>query len=92
MLALVFADEAFAASRLISAEHLFRLQVPAGQKQLELPLKENMKAVLLFRQCKNTVNGVRISDEEALADSTLRPQMINLGSIHDFEWDYFFRF
>ena len=81
MLALVFADQAFAAPGLTSAEYLFRLRVPAGQKQLKLPLKETMKALPLFRRCKNTVNGVRISDEDVLADSTLRPQMINLGSI-----------
>ena len=85
MLALIFADQAFAAPGLTSAEQLFRLRVPAGQKQLELPLKEEMQAIPLFRRCKGTVNGVRISDEEALADSTLRPQMITLGSVTGME-------
>ena len=85
LLALIFADHAFAASELTSPEHLFRLRIPAGQKQLPLPLKEEMKAVPLFRRCKSTVHGVQISDEEALADSTLRPQMITLGSITSME-------
>ena len=85
LLALIFADHAFAASELTSPEHLFRLRIPAGQKQLPLPLKEEMKAVPLFRRCKSTVHGVQISDEEALADSTLRPQMITLGSITGME-------
>ena len=85
LLALIFADHAFAAPELTSAEQLFRLRIPAGQKQLSLPLKEEMKAVPLFRRCKSTVRGVRISDEEALADSTLRPQMITLGSITGME-------
>ena len=35
-LALIFADHAFAAPELISAEQLFRLRIPTGQKQLEL--------------------------------------------------------
>ena len=42
---------------------------------------ENMKAVPLFHRCKTTMNDVRISDEVALADSILYPQMINLESI-----------
>jgi len=44
-----------------------------------------MQATPLFRRCKSTVNGVRISEEEGLADSTLRPQMITLGSITGME-------
>ena len=35
----------------------------------------------LFRRCKNIVEGIQISEEQALADSALRPQMTNLGSI-----------
>ena len=84
LLALIFADH-FAAPELTSAEQLFRLRIPAGQKQLSLPLKEEMKAAPLFRRCKSTVQGVQISDEEALADSTLRPQMITLGGITGME-------
>ncbi len=85
ILALIFADYAFAAPELTTAEQLFRLRIPAGQKQLELPLKEEIQATPLFRRCKSTINGVRISEEEALADSTLRPQMITLGSITGME-------
>ena len=37
-------------SELISAEQLFRLRIPSGQKQLPCPLKETMLHVLLFRR------------------------------------------
>ncbi len=85
MLALIFADQAFAVPELISAEEFFRLRIPSGQHQLELPIKEEMQSVPLFRRCKSILNGVGISDKEALADSTLRPQMINLGSVTGME-------
>ncbi len=85
MLALLFADQAFAASSLTSPEHLFRLRIAPGQKQLPLPLKEEMAARPLFRRCKSTVKSLHMSEEEALADTTLRPQMINLGSITGME-------
>lgn len=53
-----------------SADHLLHLRAPAVREQLVQPLKEEMQAVPLFRWCKSAVNGVRISDEDALADST----------------------
>ncbi len=85
MLALLFADQAFAASSLTSPEHLFRLRIAPGQKQLPVPLKEELAERPLFRRCKSTVNCVQISEDEALADNTLRLQMINLGSLTGME-------
>ena len=85
MLALLFADQAFSAPSLTLPEHLFRLRIAPGQKQLSVPLKEEMAERPLFRRCKNTVTNVQISEEEALADSTLRPQMTNIGSITGME-------
>jgi len=85
MLALLFADQAFAASSLTSPEHLFRLRIAPGQKQLPVPLKEELAEIPLFRRCKSTVHCVQISEDEALADHTLRSQMINLGSMTGME-------
>jgi len=85
MLALLFADQAFAASSLTSPEQLFCLRIAPGQKQLPVPLKEEMAERPLFRRCKNAVRGVQISEEEALADTTLRRQMTDLGSITGME-------
>ena len=85
MLALLFADQAFAASSLTSPEQLFRLRIAPGQKQLPIPLREEMAERPLFRRCKSTVNSVQISEDKALADTTLRPQMTNLGVITGME-------
>jgi len=85
MLALLFADQAFAASSLTLPEQLFCLRIASGQKQLLISLKEKMAERSLFRRCKNTVRNVQISEEEALADTTLRSQIINLGVITGIE-------
>jgi hypothetical protein len=81
MLALLFADQAFAALSLTSPKQLFRLRIASGQKQLPMPLKKEMAERSLFRRCKNTVKSIQISEKQALADTSLRPQMTNLGSI-----------
>ena len=85
LLTLIFTDQAFAAPELTSPEQLFRLRIPSGQKQLPVPLKETMQRVPLFRRSKPTVNGVQISDDEALPDSTLRSRMVTLGSVTGME-------
>ncbi len=85
MLALLFADQAFAASSLTSPEHLFRLRIAPGQKQLPLPLKEGLAEIPLFRRCKSNVHGVQISEDEVLAYHTLRSQMIDLGTMTGME-------
>ena len=85
MLALIFADQAFAVPELTSAEPLFRLRVPVGQKQLPLPIKEDMQATPLFRRCESTIKGARISETDAFADSTLRHQLATLGSVTGME-------
>ena len=59
MLALLFADQAFAAAFLTSLEKLFRLRIAPGQKQLPVPLKKEMAERHLFRPCKNTVKAYR---------------------------------
>ncbi|KAL9579753.1 MAG: hypothetical protein Q9203_006568 [Teloschistes exilis] len=85
ILALLFVDQAFAAPSLTSSEQLFRLRIALGQKQLQVPLKEELAERPLFRRCKNSVEGIQISEEYTLADTTLRPQMTNFGSITGME-------
>lgn len=85
MLALLFEDQAFAALSLTSPVQLFRFQIAPGQKQLPVPLKEEMAERPLFRRCKNTVESIQVSEEQVLADTTLRPQVTNLGSVTGME-------
>ena len=49
LLSLVFADQAFDAPGLTGPKQLFRLRVPPGLNQQELPIKEEMTGVPLFR-------------------------------------------
>lgn len=85
MLALLFTDQALTAPSLTLPEQLYCLQIAPGQKQLPVPLKEKMADRPLFRHCKNTADGVRICNEQALADTTLRPPIASLGSITGME-------
>ena len=48
-----------------------------------MPLKNEMIEKSLFRQCKNTMKNIQIFDEQALIDSILRSQIINLESVID---------
>ena len=81
MRALLFSNQAFAVPSLTSLERLFRLRTSSKQKQLLMSLKKKMTKRSLFRRHGNTVKSIQISDEQALADSILRSQMITLGSI-----------
>ena len=55
MLALLFADQAFAALSLILLEHLFRLRIALGQKQLRVSLKDELADRPLFRRYKSSL-------------------------------------
>ena len=44
-----------------------------------------MQNIPLFRRSQSTVQGVHISNDEALPDSTLRSRMITLGSVTGME-------
>ena len=85
MLTLLFVDRAFIAPSLTSPEQFYRLRIDPGQKQLPVLLKDEITDRPLFRRCTNTVESVRISEEQALADTTLRPQTTNLDSITGME-------
>ena len=48
-------------------------------------LKKKIVEKPLFRQCKNIVKNIQIFDKQALTDSILRSQIINLKNIIDIE-------
>lgn len=85
LLTLIFSNQDFTAPELTSSEQLFRLRIPPGQKQLPVPLKEEMRYIPLFRRSENTVNGVRISNDQALPDSAPRSWMVTLGCVTGME-------
>ena len=85
LLTLIFTDQVFAPPDLNSPKQSFCLRIELGQKQLEIPLKENMQNVPLFHWSEDTVNGVQISNGKALLNSTLCSRMVTLGNIMGME-------
>lgn len=85
LLSLVFADQAFDAPGLTGPEQLFRLRVPPGLNQQELPIKEEMTGVPLFRRLESTVHGLRVSAAAAATDNWLRGRLASLGAVTGFE-------
>lgn len=84
LLSLVFADGAFAASGLTGPEQLFRLRVPEGLNQQELPIKDSMTGVPIFRRLERTVHGVGVSPSAAATDNWLRERLATLGAVTGF--------
>ena len=68
-----------------SPEQLFRLRVPGGLNQQELPIKDSMKGVPLFRRLESTVHGLRISPVAAATHNWLRERVAMLGVVTGFE-------
>lgn len=85
LLSLVFADDAFAACGLRGPADLFRLRVRRGLNQQELPFKESMSAVPLFRRLEKTVRGLSVSSTATATDSWLRGALAKLGAVTGFE-------
>jgi hypothetical protein len=71
LLGLIFADRAFAASNLKSAEQLSGLDIRPGYEQLLLLLKPSMANIPVFRKSIKTLYGWEISLDEPLPYSTL---------------------
>ena len=84
LLGLVFADKAFAAPGLTGPDQLFRLRVPAGLNQQELPIKNSMSEVPLFRRLMRSHYGIEVSDTAAATDKWLRERMKHLGEVTGF--------
>jgi hypothetical protein len=79
LLGLIFADEAFAAPNLTTAEQLSGLDIRPGYEQLPLLLKPSMANIPVFRKSIKTLYGWEISPDEPLPYSTLLPWAKDLG-------------
>jgi hypothetical protein len=79
LLGLIFADNAFLAPTLTSAEQLSRLDIRPGTNQLEIPLKPSMSNIPIFRKSIATAYGNEISPDKPLPYTTLRPLLKTIG-------------
>ncbi|KAH8663686.1 hypothetical protein BGZ60DRAFT_565713 [Tricladium varicosporioides] len=84
LLGLIFADNAFLAPSLTSAEKISELDIPLGYEQLPLPLKPEMAHIPVFRKSIRTAYGWEISPDQPLPYTTLLKWMKRLGVLTGF--------
>jgi hypothetical protein len=84
LLSLAFADGAFAAPDLTEPEQLFRLRVPLGLNQLEVPIKNSKLEMSLFRSLERCHRGNEVSDTTKITDKWLRERMKHMGEVTGF--------
>jgi hypothetical protein len=79
LLGLIFADNAFSAPSLTSAERISELNIKPGYQQLPLPLKPELANVPVFRKSIRTPYGWEISPDQQLPYTTLLKWIKRLG-------------
>lgn len=84
LLNLTVADRAFAVLDLTEPEQLFRLRVPPGLNELEVPIKNLMMEMPLFRSWKRSHRGNEVSDTTKLTNKWIRERMKYLGEVTGF--------
>jgi len=84
LLGLIFADNAFLAPSLTSAERISELDIPPGYEQLPLRLKPEMADIPVFRKSIRTPYGWEISPNQPLPYTTLLKWMKRLGVLTGF--------
>jgi hypothetical protein len=84
LLGLIFADNAFLAPSLTSAERISELDIPPGYEQLPLHLKPALANIPVFRKSIKTPYGWKISSDQQLPYTTLLKWMKRLGMLTGF--------
>ncbi|CAG5188954.1 uncharacterized protein ALTATR162_LOCUS12066 [Alternaria atra] len=83
LLGLMFADKVFSISEL-TPENLFTLDIPPGCYSLEVPIREEVADLCVFRRYKQTATERTISSER-LPYHTLKKHMQDVGEITGFK-------
>ncbi|TAQ84190.1 hypothetical protein B7494_g7492 [Chlorociboria aeruginascens] len=84
LLSLIFANNAFLAPSLTSAERISELDIEPGKEQLPLPMKPEMANIPVFRKSTRTYYGWEISPDEQLLYTTLLKWMKRLSVLTGF--------
>ncbi|KAK0105954.1 hypothetical protein ONS95_004465 [Cadophora gregata] len=84
LLGLIFADNAFLAPSLTSAEKISKLDIPLSYKQLPLRLKPKMANIPVLRKFIKTPYSWEISPDQPLPYTTLLKWMKRLGVLTGF--------
>ena len=81
---MAFDDEVFAAPGLTGPEQLFRLRVPRGLNQLEVPIKDSKMEMPIFRSLERSYQGKKVSETATITAQWLREKMKHLGEVAGF--------
>ncbi|RYN85694.1 hypothetical protein AA0119_g13215 [Alternaria tenuissima] len=83
LLGLMFADKAFSISEL-TPENLYTLDIRPGCNQLNVPIREEVADLCVFRRYTQTATKLTISDEQ-LSYATVKTHMQDVGEITGFK-------
>ena len=79
LLALIFADHAFATPGPDSPEQLSKLYVEDFKNEQQVPLKSELDDVYIFRQSRKTLDSIEVPFDSHLKYSTLLPWVKKIG-------------
>ncbi|KAJ0329333.1 hypothetical protein COL922a_012866 [Colletotrichum nupharicola] len=86
LLGVLFRHRAFNASNLTSPHHLDILDIHPGDRELPLPLKEDLNNTFIFRRAVETLTGYQISPNERISSGMMAAWIKRIGEILGFEY------
>ncbi|KAH9903876.1 C2H2 finger domain protein [Xylariomycetidae sp. FL2044] len=81
LLGILFRYRAFRAPNLVSPCHLDELDIHPGEKELPLPLRDDLKDVCIFRRAVKTSSGLQISQAEPITYGMISVWIKRIGEI-----------
>lgn len=81
LLGVLFRHEAFGADFLTSASHLQRLYIPPGERELPLPIRQDLDNVPLFRRAFKTPKGFEMSLTDSITYNMMSGWIKKVGQL-----------
>ncbi|KAI3532108.1 C2H2 finger domain-containing protein [Colletotrichum abscissum] len=85
LLGVLFRHQAFNASSLTSPHHLDNLDIHPGERELPLPLREDLNNTFIFRRAIETLTGYQISNDR-ISSGMMATWIQRIGEILGFEY------
>ncbi|KAK2732924.1 C2H2 finger domain-containing protein [Colletotrichum kahawae] len=86
LLGVLFRHRAFNASNLTSPHHLDILDIHPGERELLLPLKEDLNNTFIFCRAVEILTGYQISPDERISSGMMAAWIKRIGEILGFEY------
>lgn len=81
LLGILFRHKAFQPETLVSPDQLWMLHIHPDERELPLPLKNDLKDVYVFRRAIKTVTGYEISQNTPIPNGTMAQWIRRIGEI-----------